>query len=1462
MLKKIVVGILLIFLFISNQVGNVNAQTNSTSDSEATILEQSISSVLVENSNIMINDFQQVIITLSNEIQPDAKFSLHYINLDTKEEFFEENSSIEGSSICFSFNMHDKGEYQITEVDFATNEGTIFFNLAELGLDVKFGVDEEVYTSPDYILVDKPQIETQYTKIMSALPVISTSISNKPLVVVLDPGHGGSDPGATRIFNGVQYKERDLVLKIAEACAQELLSYANVKVYKTRSNNTSINLNRAERIAYAKSVGADVIVSLHLNSTGPTTDSLTTATGAEIYVPNQNYKPEVGKAGTELGNSILQSLVSNGIVNRGTKEITCVDTTYPDGSKADNYGINYYAKLEGFPGIIVEHCFLNNSLDFEKYLNTDLKLKLLGIADARGIAKYYNLSKLMINIESTTMYLGITQQLTATFEGTIVPNNSLIWKSSDTGVASIDVNGIVTANKEGSCIISCETSTGVVTSCAVKVEPRLKLNTNSYTCYPDQISTFAVFFEGRRKDNSLVEWSTSNQNVAKIDENGNIQGISPGQAIISITDKANNLSYDCIVNVLEKKIVSLNANTFTMYSGTKSAFAAYIDGIIVNNNQMEWKSSDETVAKVDTDGKIYGLKRGETAISCTTPNGTIASCYVKVLPIIKINTSIYRCYPNQQSKFAISFDGFNTPNTSVEWYSSDNSIAKVDTSGNILGVKKGIVVITAKDKESISSSQCTVEVLDNKVVSLKESSIKILANSNYELVSFIDGILASNLKMNWSSSDDQIAIVDQNGTVYGLKSGTAIISCTTLYGTTATCEITILPIVRINASFYKCYPGQKSNFAVTIDGLKVENSFVNWESNNSDIARVDSNGYIYGVNSGKAIITAKDKITGSFSECIVEVINKKNVNLNTDKFNMRSNTSSIFASYVDGKKVENTQMKWSSSNEQVVRVDSFGKIYAIKGGTAIISCTTQYGTIAKCVVTVMTNLNINTNYFKCYPDQKSAFALSLSGVKVPNAFAEWTSSNSNIVKVDSNGNIQGISSGNAIISARDKSTGEVSQCIVEVLERKMVSLNTNMFTMHSGSKSAFSSFVNGIKVNNSTMKWNSSNEQVLSVDYNGNIYGIKEGVATISCTTAYGTIASCVVNVLPTLKINTNYYVCYQEQKSIFAVSIDGLKVANNSVSWVSLNPDVAMVDANGNITGISPGNTTIIAKDESRSLLSTCQVKVINKKVVKLNTNSFNMYITSKSQFAVSVDGKVVSNSQVQWSSSDESIVTVDNEGRITAKQIGFTTISCTTQNGTKDTCLINVYGTEINGLNVFSAQQMAAYYMSKVQAYSVKDYPIFYKDSDAPTILRFCEIYIEEGKKEGIRGDLAFCQAMLETGFLQKFSPYSSVSIENFNFAGLGATGTADAPIAKFSSVRVGIRAQIQHLKAYSTPSTVKINQTIVDPRFDLVTRGKAPYVEWLGQKENPQGYGWATGLNYGYSIMRIYKELSSIK
>ena len=170
------------------------------------------------------------------------------------------------------------------------------------------------------------------------------------------------------------------------------------------------------------------------------------------------------------------------------------------------------------------------------------------------------------------------------------------------------------------------------------------------------------------------------------------------------------------------------------------------------------------------------------------------------------------------------------------------------------------------------------------------------------------------------------------------------------------------------------------------------------------------------------------------------------------------------------------------------------------------------------------------------------------------------------------------------------------------------------------------------------------------------------------------------------------------------------------------------------------------------------------------------------------------------------------------------------------------------IMGSSDITVQEMVDYFNASGEVYPAEEL----SEGGADSIETFCQMYYDEATAEGVRPEVAFAQTMKETGFLQYGG---DASIEQFNFAGLGTTGNG-VPGNSYPDVQTGIRAQIQHLKAYATSDS--LNQECVDDRYEYVKKGSAPYVQWLGQQENPEGLGWATGDNYGYDIVGMIEEM----
>lgn len=375
------------------------------------------------------------------------------------------------------FSSADKGEYTVTTLHYTYNGGKYYLNFSDLGMDVKFGVDQE-YSGYDETLPDMTQDVTeddelgnaviQVTNLNDASEEVADGImasdpeaamalidedsdiatqSNEGVTICLDPGHGGNDSGAVGVNNAY---EKDLTLKIAQYCKQELEKY-DCNVVMTRTGDTNPSLE--DRANYAKSQGAQYLISIHLNSGSGY------ATGAEVYYPNTNWRPDISQNGKNVAQAIQNQLVSLGIRDRGIKFRTIDTNQYPDpfryddGSVADYYGIIRNAKYNGLTGLIIEHCFINSVSDYNNYLNSDAKLQKLGVADANGIVSALGLSKK----DAKTLITGATKTNVSQMVNYFINNGGTYDKFSKYGT---QYDGVLTqkgaANIEEFCQIFYE----------------------------------------------------------------------------------------------------------------------------------------------------------------------------------------------------------------------------------------------------------------------------------------------------------------------------------------------------------------------------------------------------------------------------------------------------------------------------------------------------------------------------------------------------------------------------------------------------------------------------------------------------------------------------------------------------------------------------------------------------------------------------------------------------------------------------------------------------------------------------------------------------------------------------------------------------------------------------------------------------------------------------------------------
>ena len=209
-----------------------------------------------------------------------------------------------------------------------------------------------------------------------AVPVAA---EEEDVVIVLDPGHGGLDSGTVEKYDGIEVWESTLNLEIAGYCRDYLEEhYENVQVYLTRETDTAVSLS--ERVALAEDVGADYLLSIHINSIDGS------VRGALAIVPRGRYQPKQGLASRQTAEAILDHLEALGMNNRGTTYQLGEDR-YPDGTYVDYFGVIRGCVRRGIPCCIMEHGFLDNEKDYREFLSTPEQLQAQGVANALGLAE-------------------------------------------------------------------------------------------------------------------------------------------------------------------------------------------------------------------------------------------------------------------------------------------------------------------------------------------------------------------------------------------------------------------------------------------------------------------------------------------------------------------------------------------------------------------------------------------------------------------------------------------------------------------------------------------------------------------------------------------------------------------------------------------------------------------------------------------------------------------------------------------------------------------------------------------------------------------------------------------------------------------------------------------------------------------------------------------------------------------
>ena len=441
-IERLVVIVLVCLMVFTVPGGRVSAASLSDEELLQEQNEALVNYLVVQEPVVTVPGMQTVMLGIGDGSASVDSAVLFYGNRTTGQSYEVSASELLNDFVLFQMEFSEEsqaGAYELEKIVYTAGGRSYETSFEKMGIDAAFGVNQTVESEPDDVLLSDEEMEALASETQMSIvsldeegnPISGGTIEQalkeaecsvpegilesawrgagdnevdatgmKSMVVVLDAGHGGSDPGAQG--NGIV--EKTVNLKIAQYCKEELEQYAGITVYMTRTGDTYLTLAQRAQVAINKR--ADLFVSLHNNS-----NVSSVPCGANVYYPNSNYNAGCGTAGATLAAMIESNLTDLGLASGGIHIRNSENgTKYPDGSLADYYGVIKRCKENGIPGLIVEHAFISNASDAKKFLSTDEQLKKLGVADASAIAEYYGLKKglgfnSILSASSTTMDL-------------------------------------------------------------------------------------------------------------------------------------------------------------------------------------------------------------------------------------------------------------------------------------------------------------------------------------------------------------------------------------------------------------------------------------------------------------------------------------------------------------------------------------------------------------------------------------------------------------------------------------------------------------------------------------------------------------------------------------------------------------------------------------------------------------------------------------------------------------------------------------------------------------------------------------------------------------------------------------------------------------------------------------------------------------------------------------------------
>ena len=474
----------------------------------------------------------------------------------------------------------------------------------------------------------------------------------------------------------------------------------------------------------------------------------------------------------------------------------------------------------------------------------------------------------------------------------------------------------------------------------------------------------------------------------------------------------------------------------------------------------------------------------------------------------------------------------------VAWSSSDRSVATVDKTGTVQGLKPGTATVTATAEGKSGTCAVTVKAKAVSVteVTLDKTELTLTEGETETLTATVKPDNADNRKVTWSSDKTEVATVDGAGKVTAVKAGEAVITVTTEDGgKTATCKVTVkakavnVTEVTLDKTELTLTEGETGTLTATVKPDNADNRKVTWSSDKTEVATVDGAGKVTAVKPGEAVVTVTTEDGGKTATCKVTVkakaVSVTEVTLDRAELTLTEGETETLTATVKPDNADNRKVAWSSDKTDVATVDGAGRVTAVKAGEATVTVTTEDGgKTATCKVTVkakavnVTEVTLDKTELTLTEGETETLTATVKPDNADNRKVTWSSDKTEVATVDGAGKVTAVKAGEAVVTVTTEDGGKTATCKVTVKAKAVpvtgVEVNPWAVTLSVRGTSKLSYTIRPADATNQNVKWESESPSVATVDSEGNVQGVAAGTAKICVTTEDGGFRSgCTVTV-------------------------------------------------------------------------------------------------------------------------------------------------------------------------------------------------------------------------------------------------------------------------------------------------------------------------------------------------------------